>query len=149
VLILDPLEPNFLPEEQASSLTAPIRLAIAPEFQMDRVRKPPTAYGVNGITSLVCPFVNSKSLSTKFKHLRHKRKTLQATPFVEGPQDLIPASYFHPVSRPQFHNDLAMLDLTRLSTKNMPEAIFDTQLPWSMDDGRELRTPYYKVNRCV
>jgi hypothetical protein len=124
VLILDPLEPNLLPEEQASSLTAPIRLAIASELQMDRVRKPPTAYRVNGITGLVCAFVNSKSLSAKFKHLRHKRKTLQATPFVEGPQDLIPASNFHPVSRPQFHNDLAMLDLNRLSNQEYKRSGF-------------------------
>ena len=94
------------------------------KLEMDRVRKPPTGYRVNGITSLVCAFVNSKSLSTKFKHLRHKRKTLQATPFVKGPQDLIPASNFHPVSRPQFHNDLAMLDLTRLSTNEYARSSF-------------------------
>jgi hypothetical protein len=124
VLILDPLEPNLLPEEQASNLTAPIRLAIASELQMDRVRKPPTAYRVNGITGLVGALVNSKSPSAKFKHLRHKRKTLKATPFVEGPQDLIPASNFHPVSRPQLHNDLAMLDLNRLSNQKYKRSGF-------------------------
>jgi len=73
-------------------------LPVAASLQMHRPVHTAAANREDGVTGLVRPLVNAKSLIAESKHFRHERQVIEAAVLVQGPQDFLATPDFHPVS---------------------------------------------------
>jgi uncharacterized membrane protein affecting hemolysin expression len=86
-----------------------MRAAIAADiFQMDRIGQAPAARVRDEITGLVGAFMNTETLTTVLKHLRHERQVFMAAISIQRGEYLLFAEHFHDFAGTEiqgvFHN---------------------------------------------
>ena len=96
-LRLDPLQPGFLPEDQAAGLAAVMRRSVAADVrQMNGVGHLAAADPECGIAGLVRALADHHPGAAISQHLRHERHLVEPAVGIEGSENFFPRADLHP-----------------------------------------------------